>query len=184
MVGFIRMQIRTRSVSRNVSPESTRKRSITNSEWKIRKHGPSRGRPSYRGSRSIRRNRCTNTPVTRITTISSISWQERVHAKREGKQNEKCSRHFVVGSHGQACVSPSCLRSRIRCKETGQIARDRDEDGVDQSSCLDPHRRQETGRNRRRMDDRGRHSKHTTATRFHERFFESRDGGHRRRLSV
>src|SRR5262249_50669789 len=142
-----------RSVLPSDSAAWMRKRSITNSGSKIPKRGLSRGPPSYRGRKLIRKSRCTNTLVMKTTTISFTSWQEPVSARREGKRNEKCSRRFIVVSRRETGVGSSCVCRRIRREEAHQTARNRNEDGMDKSSCLDPYRCEKARRYRRRMDD-------------------------------
>src|SRR5881296_50623 len=61
---------------------------ITNLPYLIRIPGPNPGPREFRGTRSILRNRCTNTAVMKTIMMKYISCREPAPAKREGKRNE------------------------------------------------------------------------------------------------
>jgi hypothetical protein len=94
------------------------------------------------------------------------------------------SRGGPAGGVGGAGARPSRLQRRVRRHQTRQVQGHGHQDALGESARVDLRGREETGRKRRRVDDRDRHAQHAAPSRSHQGRVESGNANHRGRVSI
>src|SRR5262249_12335448 len=133
--------------------------------------------------------RKSNRSSTPLNVLRPVTGEVRAGEDRRGDENDERSKAVDVDAYrngddspGPPGGPPSLVCGRIRWEQAGDADGIRDQDGVDQSSFMDLHRRQKVRRSRRELGCRGRTPGHVDKSGVHEGILGARHRDRRERL--